>query len=211
MPSLSFERACGRAPVCGIDEAGRGPLAGPVVACALVLPARGIPRGIDDSKKLSAERRAELAERLRAVAVIGVGQASVEEIDRINILQATFLAMTRAVEALGLALGHPPAHALVDGNRAPHGLPCPAETLVDGDARCLSIAAASIVAKVTRDRLMHSLAEIHPQYGWERNAGYGTAQHLAALERHGPTPHHRTSFRPVEQLRLTLVSAVEDM
>ncbi len=211
MPSLSFERACGKAPVCGIDEAGRGPLAGPVVACALVLPAKGIPRGINDSKKLTPERRADLAEHLRAVAVIGVGQASVAEIDRINILQATFLAMTRAVEALSIALGQPPAHALVDGNRTPHGLPCPADALVDGDARCLSIAAASIIAKVTRDRLMHSLAEVHPHYGWERNAGYGTAEHLAALERHGPTPHHRSTFRPVEQLRLTLVSAHEDM
>jgi len=200
MPSLSFERACGRAPVCGIDEAGRGPLAGPVVACALVLPARGIPRGINDSKKLSAERRAELAERLRSVAVFGVGQASVEEIDRINILQATFLAMTRAVEALGRALGHPPAHALVDGNRAPHGLPCPAETLVDGDARCLSIAAASIIAKVTRDRIMIGHDGTYPQYGFARHKGYGTAFHQQALTRHGPTPLHRKSFAPVAAL-----------
>lgn len=211
MPSYSYERACGASPVCGIDEAGRGPLAGPVVAAAIVLPLRGVPRGINDSKKLTPERRAELAERLRKVAVYGIGEASVEEIDRINILQATFLAMGRAVAALTAALGHPPAHALIDGNLAPRGLPCPSQPLVDGDALCVSIAAASILAKVTRDRTMRELALCHPRYGWERNAGYGTPEHLAALREHGPTPHHRRSFAPVEQLRLGLAIPDEDM
>lgn len=211
MPSYSYERACGASPVCGIDEAGRGPLAGPVVAAAIVLPLRGVPRGINDSKKLTPERRAELAERLRKVAVYGIGEASVEEIDRINILQATFLAMGRAVAALTQALGHPPAHALIDGNLAPRGLPCPAQPLVDGDALCVSIAAASILAKVTRDRTMRELALSHPRYGWERNAGYGTPEHLAALREHGPTPHHRRSFAPVEQLHLGLAIPDEDM
>lgn len=210
MPSLSYERACGLQPVCGIDEAGRGPLAGPVVAAAVVLDlAKPVPRGINDSKRLDRATRERLAEKLRARAAIGVGTASVQEIDRFNILQATFLAMRRAVDALALALGRAPAHALVDGNRAPP-LPCPVETIVEGDAKCLSIAAASIVAKVTRDRLMCELAAAHPQYGWEHNAGYGTAEHLKALERHGPTPHHRTSFRPVEQLRLNLAVNIED-
>jgi ribonuclease HII len=209
MPSLAFERACGVEPVCGIDEAGRGPLAGPVVAAAVVLTSKAIPRGVDDSKKLSASRRAELAQRLRECATVGIGLASVAEIDSLNILQATFLAMRRAVEELSLALGRPPANALVDGNRAP-ALPCPVRTIVDGDAKCLSIAAASIIAKVARDRLMADLAQAHPQYGWERNAGYGTTEHLAALERHGPTPHHRASFRSGLQLRLGLVVAGKD-
>jgi len=210
MPSLAFELACGRAPVCGVDEAGRGPLAGPVVAAAVVLPAGELPAGIDDSKKLAPARREALAAALRAVAAVGIGQASVMEIDRLNILQATFLAMRRAVEALGAALGGPPAFALIDGNRAPEGLACPAQTLVGGDGRSLSIAAASILAKVERDRIMRDLALAHPAYGWERNAGYGTAEHLAALRRHGLTPHHRRSFRPVAQLRPRLATPGED-
>ncbi|MCC6468740.1 MAG: ribonuclease HII [Alphaproteobacteria bacterium] len=210
MPSLTFERSCGAMPVCGIDEAGRGPLAGPVVAAAVVLDlAKPLPRGINDSKQLDRPTRERLADKLRARALIGVGAATVEEIDRINILQATMLAMRRAVDALAAVLGRPPAHALVDGNRAPT-LPCPVQTIVDGDALCLSIAAASIIAKVTRDRMMCELAALHPHYGWERNAGYGTPEHLAALEQHGPTPHHRTSFRPVEQLRLNLAGGFED-
>jgi ribonuclease HII len=198
-PDRSHERAlmaAGAGIVAGLDEVGRGPLAGPVFACALVLPddlAPDLAGAIDDSKRLAPARRAELAAALERVARIGLGQASPAEIDRLNILEATFLAMRRAVAALGAP---PPDHALVDGNRAPN-LACPATALVGGDARCLSIAAASIVAKVRRDRLMATLAERHPGYGWERNAGYGTQEHLAALARLGATPHHRRSFAPV--------------
>jgi ribonuclease HII len=194
MPDFAFERRCA-APVCGIDEAGRGPLAGPVIAAAVVLDQRHAKRiaalGLDDSKKLSAAKREALFAALPEVAQIGVGQASVEEIDALNILRATFLAMRRAVEALPLA----PAHILVDGNLAPPELaPLPVTPLVGGDGKSLSIAAASIVAKVTRDRIMTALAETHPHYGWARNSGYGTAAHRAAIARHGFTAHHRRSF-----------------
>lgn len=207
MPSLRHETDHGHAPdhlVCGIDEAGRGPLAGPVVAAAVILPCVARrpkwARGIDDSKALGPEIRAELHDAIRLHAAVGVGIASVEEIDRFNILRATLLAMRRAVEALGPV----PKVALVDGNQAPE-LPCRVTMLVGGDGISLSIAAASIVAKVTRDRLMRELAEAHPYYGWERNAGYGTKEHLEALKAHGCTPHHRRSFAPVsEQLALTL-------
>ncbi len=203
MPSLKLERESGVAPVCGVDEAGRGPLAGPVVAAAVVLDlVRPVPRGIDDSKKLDRATREALAEKIRARAIVGVGQASVAEIDRFNILRATLMAMTRAVEQLARTLGRAPALALVDGNIAPPLGACPVRTVVGGDALSLSIAAASIVAKVTRDRLMRELALEHPHYGWEHNAGYGTPEHLAALGRHGPTPYHRASFRPVLQLTL---------
>lgn len=208
MPDLSHERRLGHAPatlVCGVDEAGRGPLAGPVVAAAVILPpGPGIPAwcsGIDDSKALKAARREALFEAIRANALAhGIGIASVREIDEVNILRATFLAMGRAVAALGAA----PAIALVDGNQRPP-LPCGVETLVDGDALSLSIAAASILAKVTRDKIMGELAREYPGYGWERNAGYGTAAHREAIRRLGVTPHHRRSFAPVsEQLSLTL-------
>ncbi|QJE73234.1 ribonuclease HII [Aerophototrophica crusticola] len=208
MPDLSHEIRLGHAPaalVCGVDEAGRGPLAGPVVAAAVILPpGKGIPAwcaGIDDSKALKAARREALFEAIRANAPAhGIGIASVEEIDEVNILRATFLAMGRAVAALGLT----PAIALVDGNQRPP-LPCRVETLVDGDALSLSIAAASILAKVTRDKIMGDLAREYPGYGWERNAGYGTAAHKEAIRRLGVTPHHRRSFAPVsEQLSLTL-------
>ena len=191
LPNFRRERKLGLQ-VCGIDEAGRGPLAGPVVAAAVILQPRRIPKGINDSKKLSAEARDALHAEIIAVAQVGVGEASVEEIDLLNILQATMLAMCRAVAALPA----PPAFALVDGNCLP-GLPCPAEAVIGGDGECLSIAAASIVAKVTRDRLMLSLDAIHPGYGWAHNAGYGTPEHLAALGRLGVTPLHRRSFAPV--------------
>ncbi len=184
----------GRA-VAGIDEAGRGPWAGPVVAAAVVLDAGSVPVGVTDSKRLSRARREALFTALRASARIGVGAASVAEIDRLNILEATLIAMRRAVDDLGV----PPAHALVDGNRAPE-LSCPATAVVGGDARSLSIAAASIVAKVTRDRIMARLARRYPGFGWERNAGYGTPEHRAALMRLGVTPHHRRSFAPVARL-----------
>ena len=183
-------------PIAGVDEAGRGPLAGPVVAAAVILEHGRIPKGLNDSKQLSHEVREVLFPLImeRAVAV-GVGEASVDEIDLINIRQATHLAMARAVRALSVAA----AFALVDGNDAP-ALPCPCDTLVDGDARSLSIAAASIVAKVTRDRMMMSLHDEHPRYGWVTNKGYGTEEHLIALGRHGVTRHHRRSFAPVHNI-----------
>ena len=199
MPDFSLEHALGVAPVAGIDEVGRGPLAGPVLAAAVVLDPGRVPRGIDDSKKLKAAERERIAAELRLCAQIGLGQASVAEIDTLNILQAALLAMRRAHEALCAVLGRMPAHVLVDGNRLP-GLPCAATAVIGGDGKSLSIAAASIVAKVARDRLMGELALVHPLYGWERNAGYGTAEHLKALTHHGPTPHHRVTFAPVHNL-----------
>jgi ribonuclease HII len=197
MPDLSLERAAGGR-VAGVDEAGRGPWAGPVVAAAVVLPAHLPPllaRNIDDSKRLSRGRREALFAAMGDVVEIGVAAASVDEIDRLNILEATLLAMRRAVDRLD----PPPALALVDGNRAP-ALTCPSRAVVRGDRLSLSIAAASIVAKVTRDRLMAELADDCGAYGWHRNAGYGTAEHQAALARLGVTPHHRRSFRPIAKL-----------
>ncbi len=184
------------ATICGIDEAGRGPLAGPVVAAAVVLDRAAIPPGLADSKLLSAPRRAALAEAILASAAVGIGSATVAEIDALNILNAAELAMRRALGALDPA----PAAALVDGNRVPADLPCRARAVVGGDARCPSVAAASIVAKVTRDRLMDALAEAHPGYGWETNRGYGTRAHLAALASLGVTPHHRRSFAPIHNI-----------
>jgi ribonuclease HII len=185
-------------PIVGIDEAGRGPWAGPVVAAAVVLDPDRIPPGIGDSKVLLPEEREAIYPRIMASAHVGVGIADVARIDRVNILNATLWAMQEAVKQLP----EPPRLALVDGNKAPR-LACEARTLVRGDGRCLSIAAASIVAKVTRDRLMVALAREHPQYGFERHKGYGTPEHQAALARWGACPHHRRSFRPV-QLALRL-------
>ena len=197
-PDLSLEDEAGGR-VAGVDEAGRGPWAGPVVAAAVVFGAGGPPAplcaAITDSKLLGAESRAALQPAILASADAAVGIASVAEIDAMNILQATLLAMRRAVARLA----RPPALALVDGNRAPR-LPCAVRTVVGGDRASLSIAAASIVAKVARDRLMARLALDHPGYGWERNAGYGTAEHRAGLARLGVTAHHRRSFRPVRAL-----------
>ena len=195
MPGLTHERLC-LAPVAGVDEAGRGPLAGPVVAAAVILPARGVPRGIDDSKKLSATERERLFGRLQGCATIGVGIVEPEEIDRLNIYWATMKAMTLAVDALVAQLGARPGHVLVDGNRLPRW-DYPATALVGGDARSRSIAAASIVAKHTRDTLMIAYAEQWPAYNWHSNKGYGCARHLAALRDHGPSPLHRRSFAPV--------------
>ena len=194
-PDFAFETRAG-GPVCGIDEAGRGPWAGPVVAAAVILDPAAIPPGLDDSKRLTARRRAELHEALLDCARIGVGLASVAEIEAHNILQASFLAMRRAVGDLGIR----PASALVDGNRIPDGLPCRAEAIIGGDGRCLSIAAASIVAKVTRDRAMVALAQQFPGYAWETNMGYGTKAHLEGLRRHGVTQHHRRGFRPIHNI-----------
>jgi ribonuclease HII len=180
-------------PVCGVDEAGRGPLAGPVVAAAVILDRRRIPKGLNDSKQLSAQAREELYPVIHEMAVaVGIGEASVGEIDLVNIRQATHLAMARAVRALSVAA----AFALVDGNDPP-ALPCRCDTLVGGDGRSVSIAAASIMAKVTRDRMMEALHERHPGYGWRENKGYGTPQHLAALRSFGVSEHHRRSFAPV--------------
>ena len=196
MPHFRFERrlvAENVWPVAGVDEVGRGPLAGPVTAAAVILDPQRLPRGLDDSKALSADEREKLFERImeRALAV-GVACASATEIDRLNIRRATHRAMRRALAALSLR----PAHALVDGNDAPPQICCPAQTIVKGDATSLSIAAASIVAKVTRDRLMQRVARHHPHWGFERHVGYGTPAHLAAIRLHGASPLHRLSFSP---------------
>lgn len=205
MPDFSLESELGANKgrvVVGVDEAGRGPWAGPVVAAAAWLDPAALDPAllgqIDDSKRLGPGLRERLYRRLTAAgpgaARLGLGTASVSEIDELNILEASLLAMARAVAALGIA----PDAALVDGNRTPR-LTCPAETVVKGDSRSTSIAAASIVAKVARDRHMAELARAHPGYGWERNRGYGTAEHRAALARLGVTPEHRRSFRPVRE------------
>jgi ribonuclease HII len=190
--------------IFGIDEAGRGPLAGPVVAAAVWLGEAQIP-GLNDSKKLSPKRRAALEAQIKAHAHWAVGLVGPEEIDRINIFAATMLAMTRATASLAAIVGDP-AMTLIDGNKTPDGrVPdwrWPARAIVGGDATEPAISAASIIAKTHRDALLHDLAREYPQYGWDRNAGYGTAEHLAALRAHGPTPHHRRSFAPVAQLTL---------
>lgn len=185
--------------VAGVDEVGRGPLAGPVVAAAVVF-SPGAPRirGVNDSKQLTARARERLAKVIRARALaVAVGAASVREIDRLNIRRASILAMRRALARLSAA----PGYVLVDGLPCPE-LGVPHEAIVDGDARCYTIAAASVVAKTVRDRLMRRLDDRHPGYAWASNKGYSTEHHLQALTRLGPTPHHRTSFEPVAQLRL---------
>ena len=186
-------------PVCGVDEAGRGPLAGPVAAAAVVLNPHDLPEGLNDSKVLSAARRERLFDAIQARAEVSLAWASVEEIDRLNIREASLLAMRRAVEGLAI----PPDAALIDGNACPQGLPCRGVTLVKGDALSLSVAAASIIAKVARDRVMAELAQAFPGYGWEVNQGYPTAAHRAALLDLGVTPHHRRSFRPVHNILLS--------
>jgi len=189
---MAIELAAGARRCAGIDEVGRGPLAGPVVAAAVILPEREIA-GLGDSKTLTARRRAVLDELIRESAVAwALGRAEVEEIDRLNILQATFLAMRRAVEALRLA----PDYAWVDGKHCPV-LPCPVEAVIGGDALVPAIGAASIIAKQARDAEMVALAERYPGYGFERHKGYGTRDHLDALQCLGPSPIHRRSFRPV--------------
>lgn len=192
-PSFAFERRI-EGPVCGVDEAGRGPLAGPVVAAAVIFPKPRAPKGINDSKLLAPEIREALFDAISGTAAVGIGMASVEEIDEINILQATFLAMRRAVAALPSL----PRHILIDGNQTPD-LGCPATAVVGGDGLSLSIAAASIIAKVTRDRIMCELEGPHPGYGFAQHKGYGTPAHLAAIARLGPSPVHRRSFAPVRQ------------
>lgn len=193
-PTFDLERDCAGL-VAGVDEAGRGPLAGPVVAAAVILNPDNVPAGLADSKMLTEKRREALAPQIRETAQVGVGVCSVEEIDRINILQASLLAMTRAVAALPSA----PDHCLIDGDKLPK-LQCTARAIVKGDAKSLSIAAASIIAKTVRDQMMRDLATLHPNYAWEKNKGYGSKAHMDALERLGPTQHHRKSFAPIAAL-----------
>ena len=198
-PDFAHEEAAlalGHIRIAGVDEVGRGPLAGPVTAAAVILDAANIPDGLNDSKALSAARRAVLAARIRAVAEVSVAHASVEEIDRLNILRAAHLAMVRALRGLS----RPAGFALIDGNRLPEGLTMPARAVVRGDALSLSIAAASIVAKEVRDALMRDLAQQFPGYGWEKNAGYPSKAHKQALLHLGVSPHHRRSFRPVHNI-----------
>jgi ribonuclease HII len=201
MSAEQSAHAAGHARVCGIDEAGRGPLAGPVVAAAVVLPADYELPGLNDSKKLTARRREQLYELLMNDPRVHkcVATATVAEIDELNILRATHLAMARAAQGLV----PPPDFCLIDGLAVP-GFPLPSTNLVKGDARSLSIAAASVLAKVTRDRYMCELARQYPQYGFDRHAGYGTKAHLQAIQQYGITPHHRRSFAPVAQMELPL-------
>ena len=189
--------------VAGVDEAGRAPLCGPVTAAAVILDPNNIPEGIDDSKKIPKKKREALAEAIKASAIAyQICEANLEEIEQLNILHASMLAMRRCVERLSPA----PIHALIDGNRLPLELPCPATPIIKGDSKSLSIAAASILAKTSRDQLMQKLAEQYPGYGWERNAGYPTKEHMAALDRLGVTPHHRKSFAPVRAVILKQAS-----
>ncbi len=193
-PTFDIEQSIGGV-VAGIDEAGRGPWAGPVVAAAVILDPENVPQGLNDSKKLSEKRREEIARLIHEMAIVGVGVASVEEIDEINILQATFLAMARAEENLA----HRPDACIVDGSQKPN-LRTPTQMIVKGDAKSLSIAAASIIAKTTRDQTMRDLAREHPHYAWEKNKGYGAPAHRAGLDAHGVTPHHRRSFAPIHNM-----------
>jgi ribonuclease HII len=198
-PDFSFEQAAlsrGYTHVAGVDEVGRGPLAGPVTAAAVILDPANIPDGLNDSKKLSAKKREALCAQLMDVAIVSIAHASVEEIDEINILRASHLAMERAVAGLAVAADY----LLIDGNMLPRSLTTPAETIIKGDARSLSISAASIVAKTRRDQLMWDLAQQFPGYGWDTNAGYGSKHHMLALQNLGVTPHHRRSFKPVHNI-----------
>ena len=198
-PDFSFElaaKAQGFSLVCGIDEAGRGPWAGPVVAAAVILDPQNIPTGLNDSKKLKEGKREMLFTQIMASAKVGIGIGDEARIDRDNILATTMWAMAEAVRNLSV----PSDYALVDGNRAPK-LSCPVQTIISGDARSLSIAAASIIAKVTRDRILVALDQEYPGYGFARHKGYGTALHHAALQKFGPCIHHRRSFAPIAKLR----------
>ena len=204
MPNFEYEEAKyleGYTAVCGCDEAGRGPLCGPVVAAAVVLPMGYELPGLNDSKKLTARRREALYTQLMEDDSVlkCVAEASVQEIDELNILRATHLAMARAAQGIGAVVDF----CLIDGLAVP-GFPLPSRNLVKGDARCLSIAAASVLAKVTRDHYMQKLAEEFPQYGFERHAGYGTKAHLEAIRLYGVTVHHRRSFAPVAQMELPM-------
>ncbi|HCP81746.1 MAG TPA: ribonuclease HII [Octadecabacter sp.] len=197
-PDFTFEQNLitrGALRIAGVDEVGRGPLAGPVTAAAVILDPANIPDGLNDSKKLTAKRREALEPLIFASAQVSIAHATVEEIDEINILRASHLAMERAVAGLGTV-----DHALIDGNMIPRGLTVPATTIIKGDGRSMSIAAASIVAKICRDRIMVDLAQQYPGYGWATNAGYGSKSHISALQNLGVTPHHRRSFKPVHNM-----------
>ncbi len=198
-PDDQFESAArnrGAMCIAGVVEVGRGPLAGPVTAAAVRLLPGQVPPGLNDSKALTARRREALFGAIMEMCEVSIAHASVEEIDALNILRASHLAMERALRGLPT----PPDYALIDGNLLPRDLPCKAEAIIKGDALSLSIAAASIVAKVTRDRIMESLAQQYPGYGWEKNAGYPTKEHQSALLNLGVTPHHRRSFKPVHNI-----------
>ncbi len=198
-PDYTFEQAAqarGFTAIAGVDEVGRGPLAGPVVAAAVILDPKNIPAGLNDSKKLTAKKRDALYDAIMDAADVSLAQASVSEIDEYNILRASHIAMVRAVAGLA----RPADHVLIDGNLVPHGLTISHETIIKGDGRSLSIAAASVIAKVWRDRHMVDLAQQYPGYGWEKNAGYPTTAHKAGLENLGVTPHHRRSFKPVHNI-----------
>ncbi len=198
-PDYSLEQAAharGFLRIAGVDEVGRGPLAGPVTAAAVVLDIHQLPEGLNDSKKLSPKRRAVAEQSILERAEVALAHASVEEIDELNILRASHLAMERAVSALDPA----PDYLLIDGNMIPKGLTLPAEAVIKGDGKSLSIAAASIVAKEARDRIMIDLALQFPGFGWERNAGYPSQQHRDALKSLGVTPHHRRSFKPIHKI-----------
>ena len=190
MPDYSLEQQAEI--VAGVDEAGRGPLAGPVVAAAVILNPEKIPKGVNDSKMVSPAKREKLFEEINSTAIVGVSIIGIGDIDRLNILGATKLAMRNAVAALAKT----PNLVLVDGNQAP-GLSVKTQTVVKGDSKSFSIAAASIIAKVTRDRIMHQLHEEFPEFGWNSNMGYGSSTHMEALEKYGITAHHRRSFAPV--------------
>ena len=199
LPNFEFETKLhkqGYQNVAGVDEVGRGPLAGPVYAAAVILGPGKIPTGLNDSKKLSAKNRNSVLESILEYADISIASASEREIEQINILQASHLAMVRAVAGLKKK----PGYVLVDGNLIPQDLRIPATAVIKGDARSLSIAAASIVAKVKRDLVMSDLAQHYPGYGWEKNAGYPTTEHLKALQDLGVTPHHRRTFKPVHNI-----------
>jgi ribonuclease HII len=198
-PDFSFETAClaqGFTRIAGVDEVGRGPLAGPVTAAAVVLDPAHIPAGLNDSKRLTARRRQDVLAAILDSADVSVAHASVAEIDALNILRASHLAMERAIAGLS----KPPDHVLIDGNMIPRGLTLPAQAIIKGDALSLSIAAASIVAKIKRDAIMWDMAQQFPGYGWETNAGYPSKSHRSALQNLGVTPHHRRSFKPVHNI-----------
>ena len=203
MPDFSLEESLGlstRAVIVGVDEVGRGPLAGPVTAAAVFVDRQKITSDlltkIDDSKKIPQKQRATLSKQIEGIAIIGIGWASSSEIDQLNILEATMLAMQRAIFSLRKQIILDPDYILIDGNKVPR-LDFPSKAIVRGDEKSISIAAASIVAKSKRDAFMTSLSKLYPCYGWEKNAGYGTREHLAAIEREGITVHHRRSFKPI--------------
>ncbi len=198
-PDFEFERSAharGFVRVAGVDEVGRGPLAGPVTAAAVVLDPNHIPEGLNDSKKLTKKARERLYDEIMLVADVSIAHASVEEIEELNILRASHLAMTRALDGLK----HGADYALIDGNMIPRDLTLPSETIIKGDARSQSISAASIMAKICRDCVMLSLAQQHPGYGWETNMGYGSKRHIEALQNLGVTPHHRRLFKPIHNI-----------